>query len=128
MSRIEMERYIPNHPTIQVKLPDWMASEDWTSVDLDIEIAPMVQSLWKMGFFTNVSCQGDNDHWAHIGFVDDGDAIRFVMLLRNFPISLGEDDSIELMLLFGPFPTMVRFPPQFIPKLTTLLNKLSRIK
>ena len=53
-------------------------------IDVDEEIAPLIESIWRLEIPTTTSCQGDaGGESAHIGFVDVHGATRFLNVISG---------------------------------------------
>lgn len=63
-----------NHPTVSLEHPEAGA------VPIDIEIAPLIGTLWQQHIETTGSCQDDHGH-VWLCFLTPDDAARFIQVL-----------------------------------------------
>ncbi|MFC5753862.1 hypothetical protein [Actinomadura rugatobispora] len=119
-----MTDWIQHHPTTP------MTTRDGRAVEIDVEIAPLVEQLWRLGYTTKLACQdageailhggtrvapSDRDRqsachagraWIIVG-VDDGPALlKAVRSLasagtwRSFPVTKGNDPEAWMSITF----------------------------
>jgi hypothetical protein len=58
---IAVTDWVQHHATVPVTTPDGPA------VDIDVEIAPLVEQLWRLGYRTKVACQDMGESILHGG-------------------------------------------------------------
>jgi len=75
-------------------------------VEVDEGIRDLLEALWARGMATEFSCQGRDNHLAHICFARAADARRFMEAPGDFLITEGETRA------------WVDFPPHLIGELT----------
>lgn len=74
----------PAEESLYADTHDQIVTETWegTPIGVDVEMAPALTGLWRLGYRTYVSCQGDEDTWAYIDFETPEMARQFV---ADFP-------------------------------------------
>jgi hypothetical protein len=94
------------HATVALRLP---GAHD-RSIRIDRGIAPLIESLWKLGLRTQWCCQGDaDDHRAYITFASKSEA-------RWFCDIAGRNAKPRRL-----WPETVDFPDADIPRIAALL-------
>jgi hypothetical protein len=89
------------------ELHDQVVVEAWegTPIGVDVDMAPLLTGLWRLGYRTLFSCQGDDapagDVWAYIVFPEPE-------MARQFTADFG---LTEYLAEAGPGDAVVRFPP-----------------
>ena len=52
---------------------------------IDVEIAPLIEEIWKAGLYTCNSCQGNPDkNWIWIEFFNSYDAAKFLNIVAKY--------------------------------------------
>ena len=126
--------YKGKHPSIPLLYED-------VTINIDSEIADLVQLLWRNGIKTSGSCQGDEEKEARIGFADLDSANACLQLLtlghksplpvptgwsdgftRSIPgkwnVQLGADGACGVALIIG-----WQFPNKDIKMITSKLQE-----
>jgi hypothetical protein len=69
-------------PSMKKHRYKWFVMENGDRVQIDKEIAPLMQQVWDMGLCTNNSCQ-DNFGYVWIGFGEATDASAFLSVIAQ---------------------------------------------
>lgn len=73
------------HPTVSV------LARDGRMIEIDVDLAPLIEGLWRHGVVTNQCCQENAPGLAWIGFPGPSDACAFLR-------AVGLDDPAEVEL------------------------------
>jgi hypothetical protein len=78
-----------NHPTVALTDPNGQG------VEIDVDIAPLIEGLWRKGVLTAQSCQESIHGYVWIAFLDVGDALDFLEALGLSDATVSDQDAAD---------------------------------